>query len=275
MSPDAGTLPGLPRRKVRRKARFAIGRVRPAAMPRRIHAFCVGTAKSGTHSLHALFRRHYRSRHEADADILIPFLRQLAEDRPDPETVDRFVRAREERNRTEFHASHVQVGILPELVRLYPESRYILPIRDCRGWLESWINHELGRDPVLVDWYEWRDLAFGEDDSPTPFEEKLLGEFGLRPLRAYLRYWASHNDFVLNTVPPERLLVIRTTEIRERAPEIASFLGVRPRNLDRARSHQFQRTMQIPILSKLPEGYLDELVAEHCKDLMQRFYPDH
>lgn len=265
---------GIAVAKVRRKSRLAVGQLRPAVLPRRIHAFCVGTAKSGTHSLHALFRRYYRSRHEADAGLLIPFLRHLEEDRPDPESVDRFVRAREERLRTEFHASHVQAELLPQLVRLYPEARFILPIRDCRSWLESWINHELGRDPVLVDWYAWRHLAFGETDSATPVEEKLLGEFGLQPLRAYLRYWTRHNEFVLDTVPRERLLVIRTKEIRDRVPEIASFLGVRPWTLDRTRSHQFQRTMRIPILQKLPPGYLDALVHEHCKDLMQRFYPE-
>ncbi len=246
-------------------------------MRRRIHAFCVGTAKSGTHSLHSLFRRHYRSRHEADADVLIPFAHELATNRPDMAVVDRFVLAREERLRTEFHASHVQSAILPELVRLYPESRYILPIRDCYSWLESWINHELGRDPVLADWYDWRDLVFGgggATPADTPAEEKVLGEFGLRPLRAYLRYWSDHNAFVLNSVPPHRLLVIRTREIKESVGAIAEFLGIRAGTLDQARSHQFQRTMRIPILSTLPEGYLDELVSEHCKQLMQRFYPE-
>ncbi len=214
------------------------------------------------------------SRHEADADVLIPFVHELARDRPDATAVDRFVREREERLRTEFHASHLQSAILPELVRLYPESRYILPIRDCYSWLESWINHELGRDPTLASWYDWRNLVFGEGGAGTPAEEKTLGEFGLRPLRAYLRYWSDHSAFVLNSVPSDRLLVIRTHEIRERVPEIAEFLGIRAWTLDRARSHQFQRSMRIPILSTLPDGYLDELVREHCQELMERFYPE-
>ena len=271
---------------MRNKALLAIGRVRPGSMRRRIHAFCVGTAKSGTHSLHSLFRRHYRSRHEADADVLIRLARRLACDQPGSDEVERFVLEREERLRTEFHASHLHGVILRELVRLYPESRYILPIRDCYAWLESWINHELGRDPVLADWYDWRDLVFGqagqagrdagggEGGDATPAEEKLLGEFGLRPLRAYLRYWTEHNELALNSVPPARLLVLRTHEIRERAREIAQFLGVRAWTLDRSRSHQFQRRMRIPILSYLPEGYLDELVRERCGDLMERFYPE-
>jgi hypothetical protein len=32
--------------------------------------------------------------------------------------------------------------------------------------------------------------------------------------------------------------------------------------------------MRIPILSYLPEGYLDELIREHCGELMERFYPE-
>jgi len=268
------TLRSPERIAVRKKALLAIGRVRPGIMRRRIHAFCVGTAKSGTHSLHALFRRHYRSRHEADADVLIHFMCRLAHERPGSDEVDRFVLEREQRLRTEFHASHLQTAILPELVRLFPESRYVLPIRDCYSWLESWINHELGRDPVLADWYAWRDLAFGSAGAHTPPEEKLLGEFGLRPLRSYLRYWAEHNEFVLQSVPPARLLVLRTREIRDRVAEIARFLGVRAWTLDRARTHQFQRKMRIPLLSYLPEGYLDGLVREHCSALMERFHPE-
>ena len=259
---------------MRKKALFAIGRLRPGIMRRRVHAFGVGTAKSGTHSLHSLFRRHYRSRHEADAAVLIEFARELAYGHPAPEVVERFVLEREARLRTEFHASHLQGMILRELVRLYPESRYILPIRDSYSWLESWINHELGRDPVLAAWYEWRDLVFGDASAGTPPEEKLLAEFGLRPLRSYLRYWTGHNTLVLGSVPSDRLLVIRTDEIRERVPELARFLGIRAWTLDRSRSHQFQRTMRIPILSYLPEGYLDELMREHCSELMEQFYPE-
>ncbi len=96
---------------------------------------------------------------------------------------------------------------------------------------------------------------------------------GLRPLRAYLRYWAEHNTLVLNSVPSDRLLVIRTPEIRTHVPAIAEFLGIRAWTLDRSRSHQFQSRIRIPLLSYLPEGYLDELVREHCGELMQRFYP--
>ena len=38
---------------------------------RRLIAFGVGTAKSGTHSLAGLFERHYRAAHEADCSRLI------------------------------------------------------------------------------------------------------------------------------------------------------------------------------------------------------------
>lgn len=259
---------------MRTKALLAVGRVRPRFMRRRFHAFCIGTAKSGTHSIHSLFRRHYRSRHESDAGLLIALACKLASDRKDSAEVERFVLEREERLRTEFHSSHLQIAILRDLVRLYPESRYILPIRDCTSWLESWINHELARDPVLADWYAWRDLVFGKGGSATPDEEKLLGQFGLRPLRAYLRYWSNHNAIALKSVPADRLLVVRTHEIRDRVPEIAEFLGVRAWTLDRSRSHQYQRTMRIPILSYLPDGYLDQLVREHCSELMQLFYPE-
>lgn len=266
---DAG-----PRPQQREKARWAIGRWRPRSFRRRIHAFCAGTAKSGTHSLHSLFRRHYRSRHEKGARALIRLAIDRSQGRLDEDDVDRFVIAREDRLRTEFHASHLHRLILPQLVRLYPESRFILPIRDCYSWLDSWVNHELGRDPVLVDWYEWRDLVFGKAGAGTPPEERLLGEFGLRPLRSYLRYWTDHNAFVLKSVPCDRLLVLKTPEIRERVPEIAQFLGIRAWTLDRSRSHQFQRTMEIPMLSYLPEGYLDELIREECGELMRRFYPE-
>ena len=49
---------------------------------RRFHAFCLGTEKSGTHSVAALTARVYRSDHEPDYPWLIPRLTETPFDRP-------------------------------------------------------------------------------------------------------------------------------------------------------------------------------------------------
>ncbi len=62
---------------------------------------------------------------------------------------------------------------------------------------------------------------------PVQREVAALEVKGLYSLQGYLSYWARHNDFVLNAVPSDKLLVdVPTRGLSEHTDDIASFVGV-------------------------------------------------
>ncbi len=87
---------------------------------RRFHAFCVGTEKSGTHSVAQVFARNYRSDHEPDYPNLIP---KLLAKRPKDESWLTFLRRRDRRLWLEMEACWLHVFHLEQLARAFPSSQ--------------------------------------------------------------------------------------------------------------------------------------------------------
>jgi len=174
----------------------------------------------------------------------------------------------------ELNASWVNYFLLEMLVEEYPDARFVLTIRDCYSWLDSIINQLLGREhgEYETQFQQW----FGDSMSRETHKEgeKVLEEHGLWPLDGWFRFWSSHANDVLNLVPSDRLLIVRTPEIRQDIPRIADFLGIPPDSLNPGSSHQHKAAKQFGLLSKIDEACLDEAVDKQCKDLMTRFFPE-
>jgi hypothetical protein len=229
-------------------------------------------AKSGTHSLASLFERHYRAAHEADSGQLIDAILLHASMRWSDADLRDYLRQRDARFRLEVDSSQLNFFILDELLDMLPQARFILTIRDCVSWLDSLINHSLSRTPSPA-WRRLRDHRFATPRRPHPVEEHALAGRGLYTLDGYLRYWARHNATVIERVPAERLLVVKTHDIAARCADIAGFLGVPPATLEPAVAHSNRARQRHDVLSKLPVCHLALKVQQHCGPLMQRFFP--
>jgi hypothetical protein len=105
-------------------------------------------------------------------------------------------------------------------------------------------------------------------------EEKVLQELGLYPVNNYLARWAAHNEKVLATVPPERLLVVRTEQIRARAFEIADFAGLPRNTVQLQRTHEYRNPIRREIIRELHPQFLEQKVQQHCRPVMERFFPE-
>ena len=121
-----------------------------------------------------------------------------------------------------FHAT--AWNILPDLLtKAFPDARFILTVRDCYSWLDSVINQHLNIK-VSPPFQQLRNLYHAD---PVQREVAALEVKGLYSLQGYLSYWARHNDFVLNAVPSDKLLVdVPTRGLSEHTDDIASFVGV-------------------------------------------------
>lgn len=264
-----GLLQSLAQKTRRLSASYTPDRLRRR---RRAHLYCVGTAKSGTSSLAALFGDALHARHETDSEHGIDtILRRQAGALSDSE-LRRYLLRRDRRLRLEIDSSQLNVFFLDALVELFPDARFLLTLRDPYSWVDSFINHQMGRS-APHKWPLLRDLRFRPDTFTHPREEALLAEKGLYTLDGYFSYWASHNRTVLDTVPAERLLVVRTHEISERTSDIAAFAGVPAAAANRQRSHANKAKRRYHLLRDVSVDHLHQRATAHCRALMQQYFP--
>jgi len=246
----------------------------PASLrpPRRTHLYCVGTAKSGTNSIEALFGNTLRARHEAESEQAIETILKLDAGEISDTDLRQYLRRRDRRLSLEIDSSQLNYFFLEALLDLFPESRFILTLRDPYSWVDSFINHQLSRS-APHKWSLLRDLRFRAHAFTHPPEEAALKERDLYTLDGYLSYWTTHNRTVLDTVPDNRLLVVRTHKISERTPEIAAFAGVPATAANRHRSHANKAKRRLHVLKKIDVVHLHRKVEVLCGPLLREYFP--
>jgi hypothetical protein len=239
----------------------------------RTRIFCVGMAKSGTHSIAQVFSDAVRSRHEASAAELLPRILQFVEGRLADQELTSYIRQRDEQLRLDIDSSQLNFFILNILLREFPAARFVLTIRDPYSWVDSFIDDSLRRT-TSEDWIRLRDIRFRRSTFDHPDEERVLKEYGLYTLDGYFSYWRMHNDKVLSSIPPNQLLVLRTDQITQRISELADFASL-PRSVVRAeRSHAFRNPQRFGIFRKLDKDYVKSKIALYCRGLTDKFFPE-
>jgi hypothetical protein len=243
---------------------------------RRTRFYCVGTGKSGTHSIAEMFSKNVRSRHEAESTEVMERVIEWRNGRLDDKAMREWLRERDQKLGLEVDSSTFNFEVLDLLLEEFPDSRFLLTIRDCYSWLNSLINHRIRfkgtANPARV---KWRACRFGSDQ-PTVHapEEQVLKDKGLDPLDTQLAHWASRNAQVLAKVPASRLLTVRTDQITQRAYEIADFAGLPRGTVRLQRTHSFRNPVKEELIRKLDRNFLEQKVQHHCLPLMTRFFPE-
>jgi len=250
--------------------RLALGRNRV----RRTRLYCVGAGKTGTHSVTSMFSKGVRTGHEAEAVPLMEAFLAWKNGRMDKAQFTDWLRARDRRLALEVDSSTLNRDILDILMDEFPDARFVLTIRDCYSWCNSYMNHAMRfrqkTNPLWREIPKWR-MGVAFEHAP---EERLLKEQGLASLSFHFCHWTWHNAGVVERVPPARLLVVRTDEIGKRAFEIAEFAGL-PRRVVRVdRTHEFRNPARQNILGQIDPQFVESMVDKHCRALMSRFFPE-
>lgn len=243
---------------------------------RSFQAYGVGLPKTGTKSLARMLAAEHRSAHEPETWIATHFLgrNSVAQNTPYTNTsCSELFKARDALLALEFESNWVLGLAIEGLYSTFPDAKYILTIRDCI----SWINSEINQKYVIGHRQPWRilsDYRYGPMRVYRP-EEIKLSEYNLYPVRSYFRYWSDHISLVLNTVPEDNLLVVRTRDLSSELGTIAEFLDIPLASLDVARSHSHKRTQKpLNIHDLVDPDYLSAQAELYCKDIMDRFYND-
>jgi Sulfotransferase domain len=241
---------------------------------RRARLYGVGLGKSGTHSVAEMFSGDLRVGHEAEAGELIGKILARHHGQLGEADFDAWLRARDGRLTLEVDSSSLNFWLVDFLLREFPDARFVLTIRDCYSWTNSFLNHWLRQPAADARWTGLHELRFGSKDGPFAQEEQRLKELGFYPLAAYLKHWTKHNGQVLEKIPSTRLLVVRTDQLRERALEIADFAGV-PRSMVKLdKTHQFSNPSKQDLLRQIDRNFVEGEAERWCGPLMARFFPE-
>jgi hypothetical protein len=241
---------------------------------RRTQLYCVGTAKSGTHSLCAMFSRNVRAGHERRAEPLIDKFFERQEGRIGEGEWREWIHARDRELALEVDSSWFHILMLDVLAQDFPHARFVLTIRDCYSWLNSELKRVLHRPTQNPRRIRMRRFLYERPGATYAPEERVLQDTALYPIDSYLARWTAHNEQVLATIPEERLLVVRTGQIRARAHEIADFAGL-PRHAVRLeRTHEYRNPVARELIREIDRDFLEHKVAQQCRPLMERFFPD-
>ncbi len=240
-------------------------------------AYGMGIAKTGTTSLHVMFKQNYRSAHEAEVQYLFPKMIAFAHSKMAKTKFAEYIKHRDKRLSLEMDSSGLNCFLVDILVEEFKEAKFILTIRDCYSWLDSIINHQLLHplNEVETYWQEGRNFVYRPQQFNYEKEEQLLADKGLYPLDSYLSRYRRDNNRVLNTVPTDRLLIVRTHEINQSVAKIEQFLNIPSGSLPtQVRAHVRKTQDKHHILSQIDRDFLTAKVDFHCRELMDNYFPE-
>jgi len=249
----------------------------PIMRPRRIHLYGVGAPKTGTTSVARLFSENYRSAHEADVVQTTHLLQKRTNGSIGHQQLIRAIRWLDRRRRLECESAYYLAHFCDVLVEEFPRARFILTVREPRSWLRSIIDQcinnpraELANSDNMSYWLTLRDLCFAPPPKEYAPQEMALAQYNLHTLDGYLSYWASHNKRVLEAVPNNRLLIIRTCDLSDSVDRIATFAGIPTSTLHSEESHSHETSRKHGLLNEIDESYLRGKIDKHCSGIQRR-----
>ena len=167
---------------------------------------------------------NYRSEHHPDVGVRMPLAVAFLKGEVGVIEATKILRRRDRLLWLEMESSAL-AGILVEpLSRACPRKRFVLTIRDVYSWCDSWMDHNINQPPSASSPWAALDVVRlrVNDFRPTKHDAPLTS-LGFPPLSCYFQLWADHNTRVLDTLPPDRLFLLKTEEISERLVELAAW----------------------------------------------------
>jgi len=251
-----------------RKLRVRFGR-------RRFRAYGVGPGKSGTHSLANMFQPHYRTAHEPEANRVLELLVKYKAGRATENELSEYILDKDRRLGLEMDCAGYNAFLAGHLADRFPDAKFLLTVRDCFSWANSAINQVLNNPNVADHWSAWRSAVFGPiDGCKYDVAESILHQHHMWNLESIYRAWADHYRAVLDNLPRDRMLILRTTDLYWRYGEIADFLGISPDTLTTAGSRDFLTPHDFGLLAKIDPAFVTGRAQEVCGDIMRLLYPE-
>jgi hypothetical protein len=213
----------------------------------------------------------YRTAHHPDREIRLQLAIGLIQNTLNEAKIESLLRRRDRALWLEMESSTLAGILVRPLARACPTKRFVLTVRDVYSWCESWFDHNLNL-PADPGFQNLDRVRLQPQEFPVTPYDRPLQDLGFFSLPAYFSLWSRHTRHVLETLPPERLLVVRTHELLACLPKIAAFAGVPVESLLPDLGWEFRTERKHQILSILDAGYVREM-AERCSgEMMERLF---
>lgn len=117
----------------------------------------------------------------------------------------------------ELKPAHYLHKIIPDLVRVHENTKFILTVREPISWLESEINANFRSKPGGI-WEKLENLRYDNRSPmvPTPENSQKYD------LSVYLKCYKYHINQVVDNVPKNKLLILNTLDIFQK---LKKFVG--------------------------------------------------
>jgi transcriptional regulator with XRE-family HTH domain len=240
---------------------------------RKFQAYVVGLPKTGTVSLAGIFG-NYRASHEFDQwethQMVIKYKQGLISKKQ----VCEYLKKRDlMAGLPEMDSAYFNSHYLDILAVEFSEAKFICLIRDCYSWLNSYISHFVEPEREVLKSREiGNGFPFDLPRGSLKERVELVNNFH-KYIDTPLSFWSNSYKSILEKLPPNRSLIVKTQEISGKVDEIANFIGVPPQSLIRENSHLNKLKKNIHILHKLDYDFLKAKFDEYCSSLMERFFP--
>jgi hypothetical protein len=137
----------------------------------------------------------------------------------------------------DYESSGFLTSEAPLLAKLFPNSKFILTIREPHVWALSMLQHiQRNRERLGCDY--WRPVYqhyFRNEAFAT--EESELKELQLYPIASMLTYWRESNQLAIDSIPSDRLLILETKKLSESTEQLEDFLKLPQGSLSLSKSH--------------------------------------
>lgn len=252
----------------------------PLLRPRRMLVYGVGAPKTGTKSIARIFSASYRSFHEPHVDTTIDIIEDKLNNRRSPTALRQELRDRDRRWRLEVESQDLLTYLAGELAEVFPHAQFICTVRAPYPWMKSMINQRLNVTHDDLPAYHQRSRAWrramynalppseypSEEHPLVPYEKK----YGVRNIDSYVVGWRDQYERILDELPNERVLFIRTSDISESIQHMAAFLNIPEDTLSRERSHANQAPARHEVLAQIDTSYIQDKIETHCGPIIAR-----
>ncbi|MGH8094958.1 MAG: sulfotransferase [Chthoniobacterales bacterium] len=234
-------------------------------------AFCVGQAKSGTASLCGLLAKNYRAAHEPERAQLLAMILEESRGQIVGKDFYAYLLERDRRLNLEYDIAWANQFIMGYLLEAFPDARFIVLIRDVESWLRAIVGHLLSRK-IPSDVRAFLDWWFKPAQYPHSRGDRALATQGLYSMAAFLNAWNRHLNSCIQTIPPDKRLILRTDELNQSHQRLASFLKIPVAQLDTLNGHLNRGTWSGELDGLVERAYLDEMIAQICGENMRRYF---
>jgi hypothetical protein len=249
---------------------------------RQFRIYNVGIPKTGTASIAGLFSQ-YRTGHEFMFGETVEHIIAYYNGQIDTGPFKEYLRLRDYQGKLEMDSSSFNHYYLDILEEEFPDAKFIFTIRDCYSWLNSYLNmllrwrkgHQTTRSKIPTWQIHYGRFKLGEFD-PDDFASPQVLKLRLPDmLDRFLRCWSEYNSRVLDRLPAERSIVIRTHEISESLVKLALFAGVAENRLAGVAKHSNYGPNKINLLRFIDRDLLEDRCNHYCSNLMNRMFPEY